>query len=314
MTASAARRFWVWPWELKACGVLGVNARNARLLFDLNPRACYPRVDDKALTKTICQAHAIPVPETYALVERFGDVARLEALLRGRREFVLKPARGAAGRGVLVVTGRSDAGYLTSGGQCVSAEAVRYHVATTLSGLYSLGGRPDRVIVEERIAVHPVLEATAVGGTPDVRVIVHRGRPVMAMIRLPTEASGGRANLHQGAVGVGITLDTGRTFGGVQHDRPVAVHPDTGAALAGTALPYWTDVLTIAAALGRALEMGYVGVDIVLDVGRGPVVLEANARPGLSVQIANRCGLLARLAEPAAVPSHDVEPILETQG
>ncbi|MFO8013112.1 MAG: alpha-L-glutamate ligase-like protein [Phycisphaerae bacterium] len=314
MTTSADRRFWAWPWELKACGILGVNARNARLLFDLNPRACYPRVDDKALTKTICQAHGIPVPETYALVERFGDVPRLEALLRDRRQFVLKPARGAAGRGVLVVTGRTDAGYLTPGGRCVPAEEVRYHVATMLSGLYSLGGRPDRVIVEERIAVHPVLEAMAVGGTPDVRVIVHRGRPVMAMIRLPTEASGGRANLHQGAVGVGITLDTGRTFGGVQHDRPLAVHPDTGAALAGTVLPYWTEVLTIAAALGRALEMGYVGVDIVLDAGRGPVVLEANARPGLSVQIANRRGLLTCLERPAAAtPSWD-EAVLTAEG
>jgi alpha-L-glutamate ligase-like protein len=314
MTAPAGRRGWAWPWELKACGVLGVNARNARLLFDLNPRACYPRVDDKALTKGICQAHGIPIPETYAVIERFGDVPRLEALLRDRCQFVLKPARGAAGRGVLVVIGRTDAGYVTPGGQCVSAEEVRYHASTTLSGLYSLGGRPDRVIVEERIATHPALEAMAVGGTPDVRVIVHRGRPVMAMIRLPTRQSGGRANLHQGAVGVGIQLRTGRTFGGVHQDRPVAVHPDTGAALAGTVLPHWTDVLTIAASLGRALEMGYVGVDIVLDADRGPVVLEANARPGLAVQIANRRGLLTCLESRAAAAPPLNEAVLTAEG
>jgi len=312
MTGSREWRFWAWPWELKARGILGVNARNARLLFDLNPRACYPRVDDKSVTKRICHAHGIPVPDTYALIEQFGDVPRVEWLLVDRPDVVIKPARGAAGRGVLVLTGRTDSGYVTSGGRRISAEEVRYHVSTTLSGLYSLGGRPDRVIVEERIAIHPALAAMAVGGTPDVRVIVHRGRPVMAMIRLPTRQSGGRANLHQGAVGVGVAIETGATFGGAHHDRPVSVHPDTGAALAGTVLPHWSDVLTIAAALGRALEMGYVGVDIVLDAGRGPVVLEANARPGLAVQIANRSGLLTRLVEPTAVPSPVVEPILET--
>jgi len=313
MTDSGVWRFWAWPGELKSCGILGINARNTGLLFDLNPRACYPRVDDKALTKTICQAHGIPVPETYALVERFGNVPRLEGLVQDRREFVLKPARGAAGRGVLVITGRTGAGYVTSGGRCLSAEDLRYHVSTTLSGLYSLGGRPDRVIVEERIAIHPALAAMAVGGTPDVRVIVHRGLPVMAMIRLPTRQSGGRANLHQGAVGVGVSIESGTTFGGVHRDRPIAVHPDTGAALAGTVLPCWADVLTIAAALGRALEMGYVGVDIVLDAARGPVVLEANARPGLAIQIANRRGLLTCLGERAPTTCLESPPVLASK-
>ena len=40
--------------------------------------------------------------------------------------------------------------------------------------------------------------------------------------------------------------------------------------------------------------MGYLGVDIVLDRKQGPMLLEANARPGLAIQIANGQGLIPR--------------------
>ena len=41
--------------------------------------------------------------------------------------------------------------------------------------------------------------------------------------------------------------------------------------------------------------MGYIGVDFVIDAKIGAVVLEANARPGLAIQVAHRIGLLPRL-------------------
>ncbi len=47
--------------------------------------------------------------------------------------------------------------------------------------------------------------------------------------------------------------------------------------------------------LSDAIEMGYIGVDFVVDATIGPVVLEANARPGLAIQVAHRTGLLPRL-------------------
>lgn len=43
------------------------------------------------------------------------------------------------------------------------------------------------------------------------------------------------------------------------------------------------------------MGLGYIGVDIVLDRDLGPLVLELNARPGLSIQLANKIGLLPRL-------------------
>ena len=291
MTGLTAWRFWAWPSELRRGGVLGINDRNITFLLDSNSRKLYPRVDDKSITKRICEAQNIPVPETYAVIERFGDIHGFPDLIRGRQEFVVKPARGAAGRGVLVVLRHHNGKFHTSDGKVLSLAEVRYHLSSMLSGLYSLGGLPDRAILEQRIIPHPVFEKLAVGGTPDIRIIVYRGAPVMAMLRLPTRASGGRANLHQGGVGVGLDLATGITLGGVWKDRAVEIHPDTGRCIRGIGIPYWANALTAATRLSQAIGLEYVGIDVVLDANQGAVVLEANARPGLAIQIANRCGL-----------------------
>jgi alpha-L-glutamate ligase-like protein len=292
MTAGSPGRFWAWPSELRRRGVLGINRRNLDLLAELNPRRRYPGVDDKVLTKGLCEARGVPVPRTFGVVERLGDARRFPDLVAGRPEFVVKPARGSGGRGVLVVARAEGAAYVTSSGETLAFPEIRYHLSNILSGLYSLGGRPDRAIVEERIRPHSIFERLAVGGTPDVRILVHRGRPVMAMLRLPTRASRGRANLHQGAAAAGVDLAAGRTRGGVCRNRAVDVHPDTGQPIAGLEIPRWPDMLDIAGRLGEGLEMGYIGVDLVLDERRGPLVLEANARPGLSIQIADGRGLL----------------------
>jgi alpha-L-glutamate ligase-like protein len=288
-------RLWAWPWELRRNGVLGVNERNLRYLFEFNPRSSYRLVDDKVVTKTMCRKQGIPAPETYAVIERFGDLQNLAEIIGDRDEFVIKPASGAGGRGVLVIVGRQGRHFKISDRDFLSLAELRYHISTTLSGLYSLGEQPDRVIVEQRIVPLPMFEKLAVGGTPDTRIILFRGSPVMAMLRLPTQASRGRANLHQGAAAVGIDLGSGKTFGGVFRNRAITVHPDTGAALDGIEIPYMAQMLEAAKNMSRVIGLGYIGVDILIDSNRGPMVLEVNARPGLAIQIANRCGLLPRL-------------------
>jgi D-alanine-D-alanine ligase-like ATP-grasp enzyme len=49
--------------------------------------------------------------------------------------------------------------------------------------------------------------------------------------------------------------------------------------------------------VSRAVGLGYLGADIVLDHRQGPLLLEANARPGLAIQIANGQGLLPCFAK-----------------
>jgi alpha-L-glutamate ligase-like protein len=115
------------------------------------------------------------------------------------------------------------------------------------------------------------------------------------MLRLPTKESGGRANLHQGGIGTGVDLETGLTHHAVQRNRFVERHPDTGRAVVGMRVPYWREVLELSVRVARAVGLGYIGVDVVIDADSGPMLLEANARPGLAIQIANGRGLIPRL-------------------
>jgi alpha-L-glutamate ligase-like protein len=115
------------------------------------------------------------------------------------------------------------------------------------------------------------------------------------MLRLPTRASAGRANLHQGGIGAGVDLGTGRTHHAVLHNRFVEAHPDTGASVIGRQTPCWREVLAMSRQVAAVVGLGYIGVDIVIDAKRGPMLLEANARPGLAIQIANARGLRPRL-------------------
>jgi alpha-L-glutamate ligase-like protein len=227
------------PGELRALGVLGMNQRNAGYILPGNPRSHYPRVDDKLLTKRLCEPQGIPVPRTYAVIERQGDIRRFAELVADHQEFVIKPCKGAGGRGIVVVASHDENTFTTAGGEAIELPDLRYHLETLLAGLHSLGGQPDRILVEQRIIRHPVFDPIAVGGTPDIRVLLYRNVPVMAMVRLPTRASRGRANLHQGAVAAGIALESGETLGGVCGNRAVAVHPDTQSPIARSSLRFW---------------------------------------------------------------------------
>ena len=281
--------------SLRKTGVLGMNSRNAEYIMRSNPRSSYPIADNKLLTKQLAQKHQIPTPPLYYLVEHHGSIAGLEGALGDRREFVVKPARGAGGSGIVLVKDRTAEGFVTQSGEVISRGDFAYHISEILSGAYSLEGLEDRAIVEALIYPDPVFAAVTFQGVPDVRIVAYRGVPVMAMVRLPTRASDGKANLHLGAIGSGIELSNGTTLNAVHRSQVVTRHPDTGNPVKGIQVPHWDRMLLMAA---RTLEMtglGYVGVDLVLDRERGPMLLELNARPGLAIQMANRKGLRGRL-------------------
>lgn len=280
---------------LKSRGILGINQRNADYMLRYNPRDRYPLVDDKALTKQFAHRAGIAVPELYGVIEIQQQVRRLPALLRDRWDFVVKPARGSQGDGIIVVTGRSRSAYRIADGTFMTEEELAFHVSNTLSGIYSLGGQPDKVLIEYRVNFDPIFEPITYRGVPDIRIIVFLGVPVMAMVRLPTRRSGGKANLHQGAIGAGVDMATGRTLTAVMGNSVVDEHPDTGNKVSGVQIPHWTTLLDIAARSYELTGLGYQGIDIVLDKNKGPLILELNARPGLAIQIANRAGLRLRL-------------------
>ena len=281
--------------QLTRMGVLGLNRRNAEYTLRHNPRRLYPLVDDKLATKQLAQRAGIAVPELYGVVEENHQVRSLPEMLEQHLDFVVKPAHGSGGDGILVISGRSRQMYREANGLLMSREELRYHVCNTLSGTYSLGGQPDRALIEYRVQPDPLFEAISYQGVPDIRVIVFLGVPVMSMVRLPTRMSGGRANLHQGALGAGIDITNGITLTAVWRNDIVTEHPDTGNSVTGVKIEGWETLLRLASHCYQLSGLGYQGVDIVLDKGKGPLILELNARPGLNIQIANRSGLLPRL-------------------
>ncbi len=284
--------------QLVEAGVLGVNQRNCEYIARLNPRRLYPRVDDKLLTKTLALEAGMAVPELYGVISNQAEVRRLPEIVGERESFVIKPARGSGGDGILVITGRSTrkrSTYRLASGVLITESELKHHTSNIVGGQYSMGGRPDSALIEYCVRFDPMFAEVSYQGVPDIRVIVYRGYPIMAMVRLPTRRSGGRANLHQGAVGAGIDVSSGETLNGVLDDEVVDDHPDTGALIAGLYIPHWDSILQSAARGLEVTGLGYLGVDIVIDRDLGPLILEMNARPGLNIQIANCSGLSARI-------------------
>ncbi len=275
--------------------VLGINARNLELIYPHNPRAHFHEVDDKLVTKEILRKNGVPTPRTLAIFERFGDLRRLPRVLEEALEgFVVKPADASGGRGILVVR-RGAAGRLGTpdrrGERSLDAEQITEHVAQILSGLHGPARLVERAFIEELLEPEETLAALSYRGLPDVRVLLLRCRPLLAMLRLPTRQSAGRANLHQGAVGAGIELESGQTTHAIVGNRSIDVHPDHATPIRGIRVPCWDEVLDLAERAAASVRLGYVGVDLCIDRRQGPLVIEINARPGLNIQLANRTGL-----------------------
>ncbi len=283
------------PRQLREAGVLGINERNCNYTLMHNSRRLYPLVDDKLQTKKIMLEAGLRVPELYGVVEIEHQISELNSYLSHYRDFVIKPAQGTGGDGIIVVTGRVGDRYRKASGKLMTSQEMGHQVSNILSGLYSLGGHNDKAIIEYRVKFDPVFDPISFQGVPDVRIIIFMGVPAMAMMRLPTSASDGKANLHQGAIGAGVDLATGLTMTAVFKNDVIDRHPDTNAPITDVQVPHWEELMDIAARCYELTGLGYFGVDMVLDKNLGPMILEMNARPGLNIQIANRMGLLHRL-------------------
>lgn len=286
---------WWKTWKaLEAKGIMGINRRNADYVLKYNKRSLYPIVDDKIITKERAIAAGIQVPQMYGIISTEKEISKLDDIIDGHNDFVIKPAQGAGGDGILVIADRFEERFRTISGRIISHDEIEHQISSILTGLYSLGGHRDRALIEYRVTPDPIFKSISYEGVPDIRVIVLMGYPVMAMLRLPTRQSGGKANLHQGAIGVGVDLATGMTLRGTWLNNIISKHPDTTNAVDGVQLPNWDGFIKLAAGCYELCGLGYIGVDMVLDQDHGPLILELNARPGLNIQIANDCGLTHR--------------------
>ncbi len=279
--------------ELK--NILGINARSAEFLR-LNKKRYRKRADDKLVTKRMLKRKGIPHPE---LLGKLSSIAEVEVFdwmsLRG--SFVIKPVQGLEGGGIILVKRKAKyAGeWILVGGGKIRVEDLKIHARDIIEGRFSRNNVPDQVMIEERVKLHPKFRKISKGGAPDVRVIVYNRVPIMAMLRVPTEESEGKANLHQGALGLGIDMATGITTYAVHKGKRIKYFPGTEKKINGITIPHWDKILRMASKTQIVSKLGYVAVDMLIDEERGPVVLELNDQPGLSIQVANRNGLRRRL-------------------
>ncbi len=275
--------------------ILGMNARNLNYL-GLNSHSARKIADSKLLTKKILKRNSIPHPKLIKVLRSYSDIRSFNwiALKEG---FVVKPSEGYGGEGILVIkkVTEQEGRWLLMNGGTVNEEDLQLHAMDIVEGSYSRNRTPDQAFIEQRVKIHPKFRKYAYQGTPDVRVIVFNSVPVMAMLRLPTKESNGKANIHQGAVALGIDMATGITTHGVHYDSIISHIPNTSKKVNGLVIPYWEQILKIAVACQQATKLGYIGVDIVIDEEKGPLVIELNDQPGLQIQMANQAGLLARL-------------------
>jgi alpha-L-glutamate ligase-like protein len=279
--------------------VVGINRRNVELVYAHNARRDYPIADDKLLTKEVLVRAGVPVSETLVVCRGLFEIAPTLEALASEEDFVVKPASASGGAGILVCGSRvHDGMWRSPNGAAIGRDKLHKRLADIVFGAFSKQ-MEDKAFVERRIRPHAQYSALYADGLCDVRVLVLEGVPVMAMVRVPTRRANGRANLHQGGIGLGVDLETGRTVTAVSRGRPLEVHPETGAPLLGIELPAWAATVRVARRAAEAVPLGYLGVDVVVDEVRGPLILEINARPGLEIQNVHGRGL-ARFIEEAS--------------
>ncbi len=289
--------------------VLGMNARN-QLFVTLNPPFSKSVCHSKYATKVLLMNAGIPTPNVYGILASTEDVNEfnwdhLEA------DFVIKPTNGHAGKGVIAFKKKVKDHWIDVVGHHWDKDDLILHCLDILEGQYSSHGAAPKVIVEERIIPHSTLMKYSYKGTPDIRVVVFNSVPVMAYLRLPTAESEGRANQSQGALGVGIDLGTGLTTFATAHKTQLIAHlPGTKTKLRDIQVPFWKKTLLTAVKAANAAKLVYGGIDLFIHQEKGPMVVELNYRPGLSIQVANQAGLRKRLSKVADIkvlnPEHGV--------
>jgi len=272
-----------------------MNARNLDFIRPGGSKRAKNLVDDKLRTKQMLKKAGLPVAKRIAVIRNRSQFYNFDwdSL---PPSFVLKPNRGLGGEGIMVTFGQKKNGkWVLPLDKDADVSDIQLRVSNILDGDYSITSTPDVAFFEERIKIHPTFKLYSYKGVPDVRIIVYNKVPIMAMLRLPTKGSNGKANLHAGGIGVGIDIKTGITTHALQRNKMIEVIPEKKFPIRGIQIPYWNQMLEIAIESQIASGLNYVGVDIAVDREHGPIILELNARPGLSIQVANLAPLKDRL-------------------
>ena len=133
--------------------VLGMNARNYLFIKTHNSRRAKKIADNKILTKEVCYTNDVPTP---LLITKFNNLqtARQFDWSTLPSQFVLKPAAGYGGGGIMVIRKWNGNTGKTSENINVTSKDLESHVFDILEGAFSLSNFPDTAFVEALVTPH----------------------------------------------------------------------------------------------------------------------------------------------------------------
>jgi len=276
----------------KSSGILGINARNLQYLTRYNSKTKKQLADDKIGTKHFLQARGLGVAKLYASIKSLPELKNFNPKTLPK-SFVIKPNRGYGGEGIMVIKSHLNNNFIDADDKKYSWDDLVQHCTSIIDGKFAVSGLRDKVLFEELLKAHEYFNQFIDHGLPDIRIIVFKYVPVIAMLRLPTVESHGKANLHIGAIGLGVDIGTGKTTFGVKYNKLIKILPN-GMGTRSMTIPDWDDILLAATRAQYITQVGYLAVDLAL-TKTGIKILEINARAGLAIQISNQVLLRNRL-------------------
>ena len=302
-------------------GLLSKNARNLLYIKRYNPKKTIRLADNKFKTKQFLEERGIPVPRTYALIRSRWELQKFDFDILPEN-FVVKPNRWSKWRGILIVKKLRDEEvnlverpfwwfslsgffkwqssleenkfYFKVWDRILDQKSFKRQLVDILDGKYSISPR-DEILIEEKLKPSETFQDFCKYWLADIRVITFNLVPVAAMVRMPTPDSGGKANLAQWALGLGVDLSSWeiKTLF-FKWELFVDKFPSDYAHLKGKKIPYWDDVLLFSSKIQYFVNLGYLALDWVI-TPNGPKLLEMNARAGLEIQNVALVPLKARL-------------------
>ncbi|MBS8121842.1 tyrosine/phenylalanine carboxypeptidase domain-containing protein [Candidatus Vampirococcus lugosii] len=324
-------------------GILGINSRNLQYIKKFNPKKVTRLADNKQKTKNFLKERGIPVPQTYGIISNRSQLYDFDFAKMPSKNFVVKPNKGSKGKGIYIVKyidelknqlknsgenivskknnflksflgfdlkSKFDYHYKT-GGEIISDDVLRRYLVDILDGRYSITFGQDKILVEEKLNPGINFRKYCRHGLADIRVIVFNLIPVAAMIRVPTAESGGKANIAQGGVGLGVEVGSGKVKS-MYFKKEIFTKsfPGEYADIYNKKVPFWNDILMYSSEIQYFVNLGYLALDWVV-TDDGPKLLEINARAGLEVQSASVLKLRNRLEKISDIHVNDPQKGVE---